>query len=76
MDYLTGRCITRGGWSLGHACGVPPHDDDTLDWSWDQLTGGVRAELPDDQVDLVVLFAGVADAAVEAHAAQLRELLG
>lgn len=58
------------------AFGEVADGDDQLGWSWDELTGGVREEATDDEVDLMVLFAGVPDDLIEEHRRQLHELLG
>lgn len=60
---------------------LPAHDEladdeDERDWSWDALTGGVREELSDDDLEGYVLFAGVPEDQVEAHAEALRQLGG
>lgn len=51
-------------------------EHDELDWSWDDLTGGERDELTDDEVALVVLFAGVPEKEVASHEKKLKKLLG
>jgi hypothetical protein len=59
---------------------LPPYDEladdeDELDWSWDALTGGERDILTDQDVDMVVLFAGVPEDEVDEHRRKLTELL-
>ena len=59
----------------------PPYDEladenDELDWSWDELTGGERTELPDEDIEGFVLFAGVPEDKIEEHKKALEELGG
>lgn len=49
-------------------------DDDQLSWSWNELTGGVRDELTDEEAAAVVLFSGVPESKVESYKQQYLEL--
>ena len=51
-------------------------EDDQLSWSWDGLTGGVREEMPDDELVGRALFEGVPEDQIEQHKQALEELGG
>ena len=51
-------------------------EDDTLSWSWDELTGGVRDEVSDEEAVGYALFAGVPEDEVQAHKDALEALGG
>lgn len=49
-------------------------EDDFLDWSWDELTGGEREEVSDDEAVGYALFAGVPEDQIEQHKRDLEAL--
>lgn len=51
-------------------------DKDELGWSWDELTGGEREEMADEEAVLFALFAGVPDDEIDQHAKHLWALGG
>lgn len=53
-----------------------PEDNDELSWSWNELTGGVRDELTDEEAAAVALFSGIPEDELEEAKAAYERIFG